>query len=122
MKNQLSTSAQIKRLWGHLLPRRKKQLAVLSLLMIIASFAEVVTIGAVLPFLGVVTAPEKIFAHELAQPSITLLQIRSAQDLLLPFTLIFIMAAVFAGLARIALLWVQTRLSMAIGADFSVQV
>jgi ATP-binding cassette, subfamily B, bacterial PglK len=36
--------------------------------------------------------------------------------------LIFIAAAIFAGLARIALLWVQTRLSMAIGADLSVQV
>jgi ATP-binding cassette subfamily B protein len=90
--------------------------------MIVVSFAEVFTIGAVLPFLGVLTAPEKIFAHELAQPFITLLQMQSAEDLLLPFTLIFIMAAVFSGLARIALLWVQTRLSMAIGADFSVQV
>jgi ABC-type multidrug transport system fused ATPase/permease subunit len=122
MKNQLSTPAQIKHLWGHLLPGRKKQLAVLSVLMIIASFAEVFTIGAVLPFLGVLTAPEKIFAHELAQPFIALLQIKSAQGLLLPFTLIFIIAAVFSGLARIALLWVQTRLSRAIGADFSVQV
>jgi ABC-type multidrug transport system fused ATPase/permease subunit len=122
MQPQLSTPAQIKRLWGHLLPRRKKQLAVLSLLMIVASFAEVITIGAILPFLGVLTAPEKIFAHELAQPFITLLQIQFAQELLLPFTLIFILAAVLAGLARIALLWVQTRLSIAIGADFSVQV
>jgi ABC-type bacteriocin/lantibiotic exporter with double-glycine peptidase domain len=90
--------------------------------MILASFAEVVSISAVLPFLGVLTSPERIFAHELAQPLIRLLQIQSAQELLLPFTLIFIAAAIFAGLARIALLWVQTRLSMAIGADFSVQV
>jgi ABC-type multidrug transport system fused ATPase/permease subunit len=122
MQNQLSTQAQIKRLSGHLLPRRKKQLAILGFLMIVASFAEVLSIGAVLPFLGVLTAPENIFALDLAQPFITLLQIQSAQDLLLPFTFIFILAAMFAGLARIALLWVQTRLSMAIGADFSAQV
>ena len=94
----------------------------MAVLMIVASFAEVVSIGAVLPFLGVLTSPEKIFAHQLAQPIIQLLQIQSAQELLLPFTLVFVMSAVFAGLARIALLWVQTRLSMAIGADFSVQV
>jgi ATP-binding cassette subfamily B protein len=122
MKSQLSTLAQIKRLWGHLLPLRKKQVVMLGLLMIVASFAEVLSIGAVLPFLGVLTAPEKIFVLDLVQPFITLLQIRSAQDLLLPFTLVFILAAIFAGLARIALLWVQTSLSMAIGADFSVQV
>jgi ATP-binding cassette subfamily B protein len=122
MKSQLSTLAQIKRLWGHLLPRRKRQLAILGFLMIVASFAEVLSIGAVLPFLGVLTAPEKIFALELAQPFITFLQIQSARDLILPFTLVFVLAAIFAGLARIALLWVQTRLSMAIGSDFSAQV
>jgi ATP-binding cassette, subfamily B, bacterial PglK len=92
------------------------------MLIIVASFAEAVSIGAVLPFLGVLTSPEKIFAYQLAQPFIQLLNIKSAQDLLLPLTLVFVTAVVFAGLARIALLWVQTRLSMAIGADFSVQV
>jgi len=90
--------------------------------MIITSFAEVVSIGATLPFLGALTSPEKIFAHHLTQPLIQLLQIQSTQEVLLPFTIVFIAAAVFAGLVRIALLWVQTRLSMAIGADLSVQV
>ena len=90
--------------------------------MIVASFAEVISIGAVLPFLGVLTSPETIFAHDFAQPFIQLLQIQSAQELFLPFTLIFMAGAVFAGLARIALLWAQTRLSKAIGADFSVEV
>jgi ABC-type bacteriocin/lantibiotic exporter with double-glycine peptidase domain len=95
---------------------------VLALLMIIASFAEVLSIGAVLPFLGVLMSPEKIFLHHLSQPFIQLFHVQAAQELLLPFTLIFITAAIFAGLARIALLWFQTRLSMAIGADFSLQV
>ena len=122
LSQDLSTVKQIRRIWGHLSRRRQKQLAVLAVLMIVASFAEVVSIGAVLPFLGVLTSPEKIFAHDLAQPFIQALRIQSAQDLLLPFTLIFICAAIFSGVARIGLLWVQSRLSMAIGADFSLQV
>ena len=122
MTEKLSTTNQLRRLWGHLLPRRKRELAVLAVLMIVVSFAEVVSLGAVLPFFGALTSPEKIFWHNLVQPVIELLQIQSAEELLLPFTLIFVTAAVFAGLSRIALLWVQTRLSMAIGADFSVQV
>ena len=89
--------------------------------MIIVSFAEVVSIGAVLPFLGVLTSPEKILAHGLTQPVVRLFKIQSVQELLLAFTLIFITAAIFAGLTRMALLWAQTRLSMVIGADFSVQ-
>jgi len=118
----LSTFKQISCLFGRLSSRRKKQLAVLVMLMIIASFAEVVSIGAVLPFLVAVTSPEKIFGHGLVQPFIQVLQIQSAEELPLLFTLVFITAAGFAGLARIALLWVQLRLSMAIGADFRVQV
>jgi ABC-type bacteriocin/lantibiotic exporter with double-glycine peptidase domain len=122
MTEQLSTAKQIRRLWGHLLPPRKNQLLVLAALMIITSFAEVVSIGSVLPFLAVLTSPEKIFIHDLAQPFIQLFHSQSAQDLLMPLTLIFITAAFFAGLTRMILLWVQTRLSMAIGTDFSVQV
>ena len=118
----LSTFKQISRLWGHLPPQRKKQLVVLAVLMIVASFAEVLSLGAVLPFLGALTSPENIFLHDLTQPFIQALQIQSAQDLLLPFTLIFIAAAIFAGLVRITLLWFQMRLSAAIGADLSVQV
>ena len=122
MANQISTATLINRLWGHLSRRRKRQIVVLAALMIVASFAEVISIGAVLPFLGVLTSPEKIFEHQLAQPYIQLLQVQAAHDLLLPVTLIFVAAAVFAGVVRIALLLVQTRLSMAIGADFSEQV
>jgi ABC-type multidrug transport system fused ATPase/permease subunit len=117
-----TTFNQIISLWAHLPLCRKKELFILILLMIVASFAEVLSIGAVLPFLGVLTAPEEVFTHNFAQPIIKILQIHSAKDLLLPFTLIFIIAAIFAGIARIALLWMQTRLSMSIGADFSVKV
>ena len=122
MVNQRSTVTQIARLRGHLSPRREKQLAILAVLMIIASFAEVVSIGAVLPFLGVLTSPDKIFVHDLAQPLIQLLHIQSAEGLLLPLSLIFIAAAALAGVARLALLWGQMYLAMAIGADISVKV
>ncbi len=94
----------------------------LCILVAFAALAEMMSVGTVVPFLWALTSPEKTFAHDLVQPFIIILQIRSAQDLLLAFTLIFILVAVLGGLARIALLWVQTHLAMAIGADFSKQV
>jgi ABC-type multidrug transport system fused ATPase/permease subunit len=121
MGGQISILVQIRSLWHHLSLARRRQLWVLFLLMIVASFAEVVTIGAVLPFLGVLTSPEKIFALELSQPFIQLLQIKSAKELLLPITSVFISAVLLSGFVRIVLVWAQTRLSMGIGADFSVQ-
>lgn len=110
------------RLWGHIEQRQRFQLGGLVILMVLASFAEVVSIGAVLPFLGVLTAPEKIFTHQLAQPLIAVLGINQPAQLILPFTVIFIVAALISGLARLVLLLVQTRLSYRIGADLSISI
>lgn len=110
------------RLWGHLTPRRRYQLALLVVLMVFASIAEVASIGAVLPFLGALTAPEKIFAHHLAQPLIAYFGIDSSGQLILPLTVIFVTAALVSGLVRLALLWVQNRLSYSIGADLSIDI
>jgi ATP-binding cassette subfamily B protein len=90
--------------------------------MVIASVAEVLSIGAVLPFLAVLASPQKVLENATLQPIIQFLQIQSAQELLLPFTLFFVGATIFAGFARVALLLIQTRLSMEIGSDLSVQV
>ena len=40
----------IKRLWGHISNKRRYQFVTLLFIMIIASFAEVASIGAVIPF------------------------------------------------------------------------
>jgi len=112
----------LRRLWHHISPRRRMQFSILFLLMILASFAEVVSIGAVLPFLGVLTAPERVFGHQLAQPLIQALGLSEPKQLLLPLTIVFAMAALFSGTMRLILLWTQTRLSHAIGADFSISI
>lgn len=110
----------LSRLWHHIVPRRRVQFGVLFILMIFTSFAEVITVGAVLPFLGVLTAPERIFAHPVAQPLIHLLSLTEPKQLLLPLTIIFAISALLSGAMRLVLLWAQTRLSHAVGADFSI--
>lgn len=90
--------------------------------MILASFAEVVSIGAVLPFLGVLTAPERVFAHPLIQPFIQALGLTEPKQLLLPLTIAFAMGALFSGAIRLVLLWAQTRLGHSVGADFSISI
>ena len=112
----------IKKLWQHFSKRRHKQFYLLLILMSLASLVEVVSIGAVLPFLGVLTAPESLFQHSLAQPLIELLEINSAEQMLLPVTIIFIVATVFSGVTRLLLLYVMTKLSQAVGADLSISI
>ena len=67
MDQNTSIFSLLKRLWAHIIPRRRGQFALLLLLMVSASFAEILSIGAVLPFLAVLTAPEKIINHPTTQ-------------------------------------------------------
>jgi ATP-binding cassette subfamily B protein len=90
--------------------------------MIIASFAEILSIGAVLPFLGVLTAPISVFKHPAAQPFIELLGINSPDQLLFPLTVVFCLAALIVGAMRLLLLWANTRLTYAAGADLSISI
>jgi len=90
--------------------------------MIGASFAEIISIGSVLPFLAVLTGPERIFHHPALQPMINTFGIKSASQLLLPLTIVFALAALISGGVRLFLLWSSTRLSYATGADISISV
>ena len=81
---------KIHQLWSHLSRRRRKQFWLLLFLMNIASLAEVVSVGAVLPFLGVLTAPEQVFQYPLMQPVIQILELTDPSQLTLPLTIFFI--------------------------------
>ena len=110
------------RLLRHVTIRRRFQIVVLFALMLVVSVAELFSIGAVVPFLGVLTAPESVFKYELAQPLIHALNITEPEQLLTFLTLIFGIAAVVSGSLRLLLSWTQIRLSYALGADFSAEI
>ena len=115
-------SQLLRRLWKHVSLRRRWQFGGLLALMILASLAEILSIGSVLPFLAVLTAPDRVFTHPIAQPFIQLLNITEPKQLLLPLTAGFGLAALITGATRLLLLWVSTRLSFATGADLSISI
>ena len=87
--------------------------------MVVASFAEVLSIGILIPFLSVLTSPERIFDLPVVQPMIKILNLTKPPELLLPLTMIFILATIFAGFMKLLLLFATTRISFAIGTDLS---
>jgi len=112
----------IRTLWSHLYRRRQRQFFLLLVLMVVASVAEVISVGAVLPFLGVLTAPEQVYQHPLMQPFIQNLELTESSQLILPLTILFIVAVILAGTIRLTLLYIMTRLSFATGADLSINI
>ena len=112
----------IKKLWQHLTKKRRTQFLLLIILMLLASTMEVVSIGAVVPFLGALTSPETLFKYKLIQPIIEILEITEANQLLLPLTTMFVIAALTAAAVRLTLLYALTKFSYAVGADLSINI
>lgn len=75
------------RIWNYLPSKRHRQFGILLILLIISSLSEMVSIGAVVPFLGVLTTPEKVFDMPYIQPIKEYLGIFNGQELILPLTL-----------------------------------
>src|ERR1700733_11360938 len=91
-------------------------------LMLLSAFAEVVSLGALLPFLGILTAPDAVFNYRIVARLAHAADITTAHQLLLPLTVVFVSIALLAGAIRLLLLWVSTRFTFAAGADLSIEV
>ena len=94
----------------------------LALLLLVSAVSEIVSLGAVLPFLSVLVAPETFFAMPMVHDIVSPLGITQANQLILPITMIFISAALLAGAFRLLVMWVNVRLSYAAGHDLSIFV
>ncbi len=118
----MTTTNNILKLWGHISKRRHIQFYILLALMVLASLTEIISIGAVIPFLGVITTPEQMYQNSTIQPAIEILEIGGPKQLLFPITIAFIFAALLAGSVRLLLLYVSTKLSYSTGADLSIEI
>ena len=142
----------LSRLWSKLSFRRRKQFALLSLLMLVGGMAEVVSLGAVIPFLAALASPEKVLSNPVVGSlfsaicslfsvfGLTFPQIHNYQspiptpysqsmsslfdpaNLLPVLASAFALAALSAGAIRLLLLYASTRLANAAGADLSLEV
>ena len=112
----------LKELWPHIELRRRRQLGFVFVLMVVASFSEMLTIGALVPFLGVLIAPEKLLENEVVRFVCNALSLSASGELLFPITAVFVFFVLFAGVVRVLLLWLQIRISYAIGADLSLSI
>ncbi len=110
------------RLWRHLSRRRQRQFGLLMGLMLVSAFAEVVSLGAVLPFIGILTAPDVVFNYPRVADVVRSWGVTSSDQLVFPFTVVFVAIALMGGAIRLLLLWVSNRLAFASGADFSIEV
>ncbi len=116
-----STLRLLRRIWGHLGRRRRLQLAALLLVMLASGLAELVSLGAVLPFLSVLSNPQQLWQQPLIQALALQLGHSQPQQLVLPATAAFALAAVLSALIRLLNLCLNGRLAAAVGSDLSCE-
>tara|TARA_B100000575_G_C23130364_1_gene655619 strand:- start:209 stop:1972 length:1764 start_codon:yes stop_codon:yes gene_type:complete len=112
----------LKNLWNHLPKHRQKQFLILQVFIVFTSFLEMLSLGAVLPFLTALSEPEYLFNLNYAKPFIEFFDIGTPDDLVMPLTIIFVILILLAALIRVILLWAMIRISFTTGADLSINM
>ena len=116
-----STPAMLLGIWSHLSRRRRIQLGLVLVVILVSGGAELVSLGAVLPFLAVLSGPDRLWQQPLVQALAFRWGFTDASQLLLPATLVFVAAVVLAALIRLTNLWLNVRLVAAVGSDLSCE-
>lgn len=122
MSTDRSLVKSLIRLWCHIGKQHQRRLVLLLGLMMVVAVFEIVSIGAIVPFLAVLTEPKRVFELAQIQSFMRWFGITRAEQLLLPITVAFCTSIIFAGFMRMLLVLVQNRISYAIGADIALDV
>lgn len=104
--------------YKHLSPRRRRQLLLVLMLMMAGALAEVFTLGAVVPFLGLLVNPEVLDKQPLAASILDSVGEALGGTRLLAASVLFSAFAASAAMLRLCLSWASYKFVFAVGADF----
>lgn len=109
----------IRTLWKHISKYRKMQFLLILIIMVLASIAEVVSIGLVVPLLSALNSPEQVYQYGSVQPILQMVGITNSAQLIFFITIAFITVSILSGVIRLALLYTMTKLSFLTGAELN---
>ena len=109
-------------LWGKIERSNRRQIFQILLLMFLASFAEMLSIGAIFPFLAILVEPDRLMDSHYVQKFLVFWGIDSTKNLLLVFTLTFCVVTIFAAAIRIMLTKINAKCSNRISANLSLDM
>jgi ABC-type multidrug transport system fused ATPase/permease subunit len=107
---------------GWLSPRRRRQLILLSLLSLVGGVAELATIGAVVPFIALLSNPAQLLDYSAIVRLLPPEGIRQPYDLIVPITVAFIAVVLTAAVVRLTLTWATQRITHGISHELAARV
>jgi len=90
--------------------------------MLVGAFAELATIGSVMPFLAVISDPERAASYQLIQHMSGIFGWTDPDQIVLPMTVLFGSIMLIVGAIRLLLLWVSQKFVFRVGHDLSAGV
>lgn len=109
-------------IWGNISSKRRQQTFLLLGLTLLSSLAEVFSLTSVIPFISIITNQESFYSYPLVNNLIQFIGLEKGESLLIYVSVIFVFAAVMAGIFRVTLLWVSIKFGNAIALDFSLEI
>lgn len=122
IKNNEVEPNVIRWLWAYLPRHRKLQFFYLLILVVVGALLEVGTLGSIMPFITALVMPKKLFSDPAVHHMALAWGISHPRSLLLPFTIFFIVFALFSGVVRLVMIWGISRYSAIVGADIGSNV
>ena len=107
------------RIYRQTSPRHRLRLLILLALTLAGGLAEVVSLGAIIPLISVLTDPQKIYSNKLISPYLYWLDISSPQELKNTIVTLFIITIVIATSIKLLNLWQNCRVAAVIGSDLN---
>lgn len=114
----LSMVAALRELLSNVSPEGRRQLVPVMLLMLLGAAAELISIGALLPFLALIGDPAAASSGPLS-PLVEVLNLTEPSELILCAAIAFSLAAMIAGGLRLLLVWVSQRFVFGIAHELS---
>ncbi|MFN3493179.1 MAG: ABC transporter ATP-binding protein [Hydrogenophaga sp.] len=108
--------------YQHLNARRRVQLLLVMLLMLVGAFAEAFTLGAVVPFLGLLVNPEVLDQQPMVAATLDTIGQWLGGSRLRGASVVFAVVALLAGVLRLVLSWATFKFVLAVGADFGESI
>lgn len=111
----------INKIFKYLSKKRKRQLLLTFIVMILSGGTEFLVLNSIVPFLAAITNPQKISDFRIARLFSNLLNIPLNGDSVYPFVLLFATSVLLSCLFRLLSTWLKLKITALLGSDLSIK-
>ena len=114
--------SNLRQIWIYISEKRKRQLFLLIALSLVSAFAEIITIGLVVPFLAILTNPQVLMEFVHINNFMKYLNYDATNLSVVDVSIFFAVAALLSGIIRVLMIYMTVRFSFATGSDLALKM